>query len=87
MSINAAWSRTLKEAFHARPGVEPRGIRLPSDKEITFVGDVSRLRIKLARTAVIRNMQDDSAAFEGWGLVLMAWCGVENIELDGAVIG
>jgi hypothetical protein len=27
-------------------------------------------------------MQDDAAAFEGWALALMAWCGVKRISID-----
>jgi hypothetical protein len=45
-------------------------------------GDPSCATLHLSRAAVLGNMQEDASAFEGWALVLMAWCGVGRVSID-----
>ena len=71
----------LNRSFRDRAEVY-RNVRLPSEAGIRFGGDVACATLFMSAAAVQTNMQDDSAAFEGWSVVLMAWCGVQRILID-----
>jgi len=59
-----------------------RGVRLPCEADIRVRGDLDRATLFLSERAVSANMQIDMAAFEGWALVLIAWCQVRRITVD-----
>lgn len=59
-----------------------RNVRLPSEAGIRFGGDLACATPFMSAAAVQTNMQDDSAAFEGWSVVLMAWCGIRRVVID-----
>lgn len=56
-------------------------ISLPNSNEFRLSGTKEQLRLSLTSKAVICNMQDDIAAFEGWLLALKAWNCVTRAEL------
>ena len=58
-----------------------RNIRLPDPRYFRLSSNLGKARLSLAAEAVVRNMQDDVAAFEGWLLALKAWGCIENAEL------
>jgi hypothetical protein len=78
---HADFERYLRAA-HNQQSSKPRQIRLPTPNHIHVSGDISTTTIRLSATAVLANMQDDAAAFEGWALALMAWCDVARIRID-----
>ncbi|MGK7869663.1 hypothetical protein [Falsiroseomonas sp. E2-1-a20] len=67
---------------HNKQAPKPRQIKLPTPNHIHVSGDTSSVTIHLSATAVLANMQDDAAAFEGWALALMSWCDVARIGID-----
>jgi hypothetical protein len=71
----------LQHSFRQRSPVR-RNVRLPSEADIRFCGDLACMKVSMSATAVQTNMQDDIAAFEGWSVVLMTWCGVNRIVID-----
>jgi hypothetical protein len=81
---NSDWNQRLRRAFRgsANPDQRHRRVRLPSDRLIRFGGDVDCADLFLTADALETNMQDDAAAFEGWAVVLMAWCGVQRVAID-----
>jgi len=56
-------------------------VKLPANGRIAINGYGQNVTIILQPDAVIRNMQDNSTAFEGWSLGLKRWCKVESITL------
>lgn len=74
------WEERLREAYRRQVST-PRAVRLPagakkdSPPAITFAGDGDDVTIRLGSEAVVRNMQSNVAAFEGWALALKRWCG------------
>ena len=71
----------LRQSFRQRSAIR-RNVRLPSEAGIRFSGDLTCTKLFMSTTAVQANMQGDAAAFEGWSIVLMAWCGVRRIAID-----
>src|SRR4051812_22043093 len=59
-----------------------RNVRLPSEGIIRVGGDIGCTTLFMKERAVQANMQTDGAAFEGWAVVLMAWCGVQQIAVN-----
>ena len=90
-SLNRQLERALRTAYaEAYPHERKRVIKLPKSRDsepsdFKLSGNKERLRIHLSKNAVLKNMQDDAAAFEGWALALKAWRCVENVELDWEV--
>lgn len=58
-----------------------RNIRFPDPKHFRLSVSGKTARLSLTADAVVRNMQDDAAAFEGWLLALKAWRCIENAKL------
>jgi hypothetical protein len=56
-------------------------ISLPNSDEFRLSGTKEQLRLSLTAKAVVCNMQDDVAAFEGWLLALRAWNCITRAEL------
>jgi hypothetical protein len=54
----------------------------PSDAGIRFGGDLACTTLFMQVAAVQARMQDDDAAFGGWSVVLLSWCGVRRIVID-----
>jgi hypothetical protein len=71
----------LRSAYRERCPIR-RSVRLPSNRDIRFGGDTRCATLFLSMEAVQANMQDDAAAFEGWSVVLMEWCGVQRVVVD-----
>ena len=63
-------------------GWEARRVRLPSSLDLRACTLHGGVRLTLSETAVLANMQTDAAAFEGWALALLLWCGEKTITLD-----
>lgn len=63
-------------------GWPPRRVRLPSSLDLSACPLHGGVRINLSEAAVLANMQNDTAAFEGWALALLLWCGEKAITLD-----
>ncbi len=78
---HADLSRHLRQSFQTKTKTL-RQIRLPSQKHFRAEGDTEAVTIWLSAAAAAGNMQDDASAFEGWALVLMAWCGVRRVTID-----
>lgn len=76
------WNQRLKSSY-ARIAREPsRPVRLPGiSSTMTVSGEGDQAIIFLKPEAIVRNMQDNAAAFEGWSLALKYWCGA-NVILD-----
>ena len=75
------WNQRLKTAYK-RSGREPhRPVRLPAEGVMSVAGDADHAVIDLESGAIVRNMQDNAAAFEGWSLALRHWCGAEKVTL------
>jgi hypothetical protein len=77
------WDQRLRKSYKLK-AVRDRGrrVRLPKSGPMTVTGEGDRAIICLRRDTVVRNMQDDAAAFEGWSLALRRWCDAENVTLD-----
>ena len=73
----------LQHSFRQRSAIR-RNVRLPSEAGIRFCGDLTRINLFMSTAAVQANMQNDAAAFEGWSVMLIAWCGVKRIAIDWA---
>lgn len=73
----------LRRSFRDRSATY-RNIRLPAEAGMRFGGDIACATLFMSAAAVQANMQDDAAAFEGWAIVLMAWCGVRRVVIDWA---
>ncbi|MBC4018653.1 hypothetical protein [Siccirubricoccus deserti] len=78
---HAEFERCLRRAYK-RGAPQARPVRLPSPKGIRVSGDPSCATLHLSSAAVLGNMQEDASAFEGWALVLVAWCGVGRVLID-----
>jgi len=78
---HAAFNAMLRGAFRERSVVR-RNVRLPSGGDIRIGGDARCMTLFLSVDAVLSNLQRDKAAFEGWSLVFMEWCGVQRIVVD-----
>lgn len=59
---------------------KPNNLRLPSGIEFTIVGN--EVKMHISSTAVVKNMQEDATAFEGWALVLKRWAKFEKVVLS-----
>jgi hypothetical protein len=68
----------LRDAYRAK---KQRNIRLPDVDHFRLSGNLERVRLSLSSEAVIRNMQANAAAFEGWLLALKAWIRIEKAVL------
>jgi hypothetical protein len=78
---HAAFERRLRAAYNAE-APKRRQIKLPTPASIRVSGDLAHATLHLSRSAVLANMQDEAAAFDGWALALMAWCGTERVSVD-----
>jgi hypothetical protein len=58
----------LRDSFRQHSPVH-RNVRIPSEADIRFCGDLACMKVWMSAIAVQANMQDDRAAFEGWSLV------------------
>jgi hypothetical protein len=59
---------------------KPRRPDLPADITFTIIGyDV---KMHISANSVIKNMQDNTASFEGWALILKRWGKFENVVLS-----
>jgi hypothetical protein len=58
-----------------------RNISLPDAEHFRLSRSGETVRLSLSSHAVIRNMQADAAAFEGWLLALKAWIRIEKAVL------
>jgi len=67
--------RTFKEEAN-----RPNNLKLPGGIEFTIVGNEVKMHISSA--AVVKNMQEDATAFEGWALVLKRWAKFEKVVLS-----
>lgn len=56
-------------------------ISLPNSKEFRLSGTKEQMRLFLTAKAVVCNMQNDIAAFEGWLLAFKAWNCITGAEL------
>lgn len=79
-----------KNSFNQEIGVElrdaygkkkHRNISIPDAGHFRLSRSPIGMRLSLSSQAVIRNMQEDVAAFEGWLLALRAWMHIEKAEL------
>ena len=59
-----------------------RNIKLPDPRHFKLSGNTGTVKLSLTAEAVVRNMQEDVAAFEGWLLALKAWGCLTNAELS-----
>ena len=78
---HAEFERRLRRAYRAG-APQARPVRLPSPEGLRVSGDPSCATRHLSRAAVLGNMQEYASAFEGWALVLMAWCGIGRVSID-----
>jgi len=60
-----------------REATSNNSIKIPAG--LALHGTSDSMRMHMSASAVIKNMQDDEAAFEAWCLALMTWCGVRKI--------
>lgn len=67
--------RTFKEEAN-----RPNNLRLPGGIEFTIVGNDVKMHI--SSTAVVKNMQEDATAFEGWAMVLKRWAKFQKVILS-----
>ena len=79
---HAEFDVCLKKAYLEASGGHPQKVRFPSAKHIHIRGDASCATLQLTPAAVQANMQNNEAAFEGWALALMKWCGVQRVAVD-----
>jgi len=80
-STNAYFQSALRDAYANITGT-PRSIQLPDPDQFRLSGDKEILHIYMRTDAVLRNMQENVAAFEGWILALKAWNCVDKAVLD-----
>ena len=69
----------IKDAFNSETSF-PNNLRLPRDIEFEIIGNNVEMQLLAGSTG--KNMQDDSAAFEGWALVLKRWAKFEKVSLS-----
>jgi len=69
----------IKKTFKAEAKL-PNNIRLPGGIEFTIIGEDVKMHFSSA--AVVKNMQEDVSAFEGWALVLKRWAKFEKVILS-----
>ena len=79
---NRTWSKRLNAAYNGREAVRNRDVRLPASGPMTVSGEGRNVTITLRPDAVVRNMQENSAAFEGWSVALKRWCDVATVTLQ-----
>lgn len=68
----------LRDAYRAK---KQRNISFPDANHFRLSRSLGTLRLSLSSEAVVRNMQADAAAFEGWILALKAWMRIEKAVL------
>lgn len=79
--MHKEWNHRLQKAYK-KSGREPhRQVRLPAEGIMSVTGDANHAVIELKSGAIVRNMQENAAAFEGWSLALRHWCGAERVTL------
>lgn len=81
---NQEWCECLAENYK-RKNVNDRDANIKLPQNLTFKGDQSCAELFLSSNVLAKNMQADSAAFEGWALVLMRWCEVKRVHIDWEV--
>ena len=69
----------LRDAYWAK---KHRHISLPDANHFRISQNSGTVRLSLSSQAVVRNMQNDTAAFEAWLLALKAWVGIEDAVLN-----
>jgi hypothetical protein len=80
---HSEFNAMLRREFYDQTGTR-RHVKLPSEVGIRCTGNTACATLQLSAAAVNADMQDDAAAFEGWALVLMVWCGVQRIIIEWA---
>jgi hypothetical protein len=75
------WEKLLKEVVFCRTG-KGRNVQLPAETDIKISGNLAEARITLTNNATTGHMLEDRSAVEGWALVLMSWCGVQNVVIS-----
>lgn len=75
------WNQRLKAGYKTSSTEPHRPVRLPADGPIRVTGEGDHVIVELRADAVHRNMQENTAAFEGWCLALRYWCNAERITL------
>ena len=73
---------TYRENCRQEPDWTKRPVRLPADGAMSVSGEANHAVIALTSDAIVRNMQSNAAAFEGWSLALRQWCGAEKVTLS-----
>ncbi|MBI5791399.1 MAG: hypothetical protein HZA63_07985 [Rhodocyclales bacterium] len=81
MSKNNLNKKIEMELGEAYASGRRHNISLPNSNEFRLSGTKEKLRLSLTARAVVCNMQDDIAAFEGWLLALKAWNCITRVEL------
>jgi hypothetical protein len=77
----AEWEKMLRDFVLCRTG-KRRDVKLPAETDIKISGNLADVRITLTNNAITSNMAEDKSAVEGWALVLMSWCGVQNVVVS-----
>jgi hypothetical protein len=80
MLNNSEWSNRIREEYKRQTG-NVRSVRFP-ESGIEIRGNVKHVSIHLPAQSVTKNLQTNAAAFEGWALALMRWCGVRRININ-----
>lgn len=84
MPDNRAIGRGLRDAHNEAMsliGGKRRSIRLPAERDIEFFKSGPDAHIHMQPTAVVANMQTNSAGFEGWSLALRLWLQFREVTL------
>jgi hypothetical protein len=68
----------LRDAYRAK---KHRNIKLPDANNFRLSRNSGTVRLSLSSKAVVRNMQANTAAFEGWLMALKAWLHIEKAVL------
>jgi hypothetical protein len=76
------WNKRLYDAYDSGRKGRRRPVRLPASGAMSASGEGDNVTISLRADAVVQNMQDNNAAFEGWSLALKRWCKVDSVRLQ-----
>jgi hypothetical protein len=77
---NESWGQKLRNDYERKTGSH-RNIRLPSQDQIKFDGEIDCVTVTMKPKAIVANLQTNAAAFEAWSLALRVWCEVKKIQL------
>jgi hypothetical protein len=80
-STSAYFQTALRDAYASITGTR-RSILLPDHELFQMSGDKEILHVYMKSGAVLRNMQENVASFEGWILALKAWGCIGKAVLD-----